>query len=93
MTLVAHTRARVWGTKNHWSLAPHPGLGRRGRDCEFDLQIQGDEKGGYNLVMSPAGFFTADEWYESKDDVLAVASELFGLDRESWKTKHEGNSS
>jgi hypothetical protein len=53
------------------------------------LEIVGDNKNGYNLVMSPAGFFTADHWYESKDDALAAASELFGLARESWKVKRE----
>jgi hypothetical protein len=39
--------------------------------------------------MSPAGFFTADEWYESQEKALAAASELFGLARESWQAKHE----
>ena len=61
MTLLARTRVRVWGTKDSWSLAPHRTLASDGRDCEVRLEIVGDNENGYNLVMSPAGFFTADQ--------------------------------
>jgi hypothetical protein len=85
MTLRAHTTARVYGTTNSWSLTPHRGYASEGRDCEVDLEIQGNEEQGYHLVMSPAGFFTADSWYKSQDDALAAALELFGVTREEWR--------
>jgi hypothetical protein len=89
MTLVAHAKSRVWGTRNSWSLAPHRSFEGDGCECEVDLEIQGDEKNGYHLVMAPAGFFTADRWYETQDNALAAASELFGVGPENWATKKE----
>src|SRR5215475_8002912 len=74
--LVTCTKTRIWGSRNSWSLAPHRGF--KG-ECKVDLEIQGDEHNGYHLVMRPAGFFTADEWYASKDGALAAASKLFGI--------------
>ena len=87
MRLVTRTRTRVWGTRNSWSLAPHRGLSGKGCECKVDLEIEGDDQNGYNLVMSPAGFFTADEWYESKDAALAAASKLFGVAHKQWSAK------
>jgi len=89
MTLVAHTKSRVWGTRNSWSLAPHRGFEGDGRECEVDLEIQGDEENGFHLVMSPVGFFTADEWYETQGEALAAASELFAIDPGQWSSKKE----
>jgi len=54
-----------------------------------ELEIQGDEENGYHLVMSPAGFFTADEWYKSKEDALAAALELFGIPAGKWRVERE----
>lgn len=84
--MTAHTKCRVFGTRDSWSLAPHRGFAE-GRECEVDLEIEGDEKNGYHLVMSPAGFFTADAWYESKDEALTAASELFGVAPGKWSLK------
>lgn len=87
MTLIAHTTARIYGTANSWSLAAQRGHTSEGHECEVDLEIQGDEKHGFHLVISPAGFFTADSWYESKDSALAAAFELLGVTREKWSEK------
>jgi hypothetical protein len=89
MTLVTKTKSRIWGTRNAWSLALRRGFEGDGRECEIELEIQGDEKNGYHLIMSPAGFFTADEWYQSKEQALAAASELFGISPNKWNEKHE----
>lgn len=80
----AKTKVRIWGTKNAWSLAPKSEMDNSGILCEVSLEIQGDQRNGYHLVMSPTGFFTADYWYETKNDALENAEELFGVDPNSW---------
>ena len=87
MTLVARTKSRVWGSKNAWSLTPHRGFEGDGRECAVDLEIDGDDKSGYHLIMSPAGFFTADSWHETLADALAAAAEMFGVAPENWNAK------
>lgn len=83
--LVAVARVRVWGTENCWSLAPSPGVASANKECDVTLEIQGTPKDGYNLVMSPAGFFTADCWCKTKSDALDDARELFGIADDEWK--------
>jgi hypothetical protein len=85
MSLVAHTRARIFGTTDSWSLTAHPGSGPEGRDCSVRLEISGDARNGYHLAMSPEGFFTADSWYISQEEALASASELFKVAACAWK--------
>jgi hypothetical protein len=77
---------RIWGTRNSSSLSPHRGYGGKGHECKVELE-KGDEKNGYHLVMSPAGFFTADEWYETRDGALAAAAKLFRVAREQGSAK------
>ena len=48
------------------------------------LEIQGDAKNGYHLVMSPEGCFTADTWHESVEDAKATAEEAFGVPPHEW---------
>lgn len=83
--LTAVGRARIWGTKNRWSLAPFPEAGSANRECEVKLEIQGTPKNGYNLVMYPAGFFAADHWYKTKPEALDDAREQFGVSVNEWK--------
>jgi hypothetical protein len=49
-----------------------------------ELEIQGDEKNGFHLVMSPDGCFTADTWHESVEDAKDTAHRLFGVGFEEW---------
>jgi len=83
MAISIRTTARIYGYQNSWSLA------RRGQEpateCELLLEIRGDEKDGYLLIMSPAGFFTADTWHRTKQEALRTATELFGVDAEKWR--------
>jgi hypothetical protein len=48
------------------------------------LEIQGDDRNGYNLVLIPVGFFTADYWYRTKQDALEAAEELFAIGPDMW---------
>ena len=60
------------------------GLSGGSTESLIELEIQGDEINGYNLVMSPEGFFTADYWYETKEEAMESAEELFGVTRLEW---------
>lgn len=80
----AKTKVRIWGTKNAWSLDPNSEADSPGTLCDVSLEIQGDQRNGYHLVMSPSGFFTGDHWYETKKDALDDAKELFGVDQSDW---------
>jgi hypothetical protein len=51
-----------------------------------ELEIQGDPKNGYHLVMSPEGCFTADSWHATLEDALADALGLFGVPIDGWTT-------
>ena len=82
--LTAEARARIWGTTNCWSLSPGPESRDPGQECIVSLEIEGDRQNGYHLVMSPAGFFTADYWYETREDALNEAEELFGVRPDEW---------
>jgi len=74
----------VWGTSNAWSLEPSPQKIEPCTECVTELEIQGDDKNGYNLVMTPEGFFTADYWYMSLQEAMESAEELFGVSTAEW---------
>jgi hypothetical protein len=74
----------IWGTSNAWSLEPQKGLSEASTESRTELEIQGDEKNGYNLVMSPEGFFSADYWYKTKEEAIESAEELFNVTRSEW---------
>lgn len=82
--LRARTVARVWGSKNAWSLAAPKGREATSRECDVEVEIQGDERNGFHLVMRPQGFFTADTHSPTLEDVLSQARELFGLEEGDW---------
>jgi len=82
--LSAQIRAVIFGTRNHWSLSWHPGFEMAGTECNVRLEIQGDEKDGYNLVKSPEGFFTADDWHMTIDEARKSAHESFGVEVLQW---------
>ena len=83
--LKATVTAKIWGTKNSWSLAPNSEADKRSPTAvSVALTVEGNDKDGYNLVMNPDGFFTADHWYESEDDARASAAELFDASQIEW---------
>jgi hypothetical protein len=83
--LHAETRATVWGSETGWSLAPSSSIADASRTVPVSLSIEGDGGGGYLLVQSPDGFFTADEWFHTIDEALDYAQELYGVERDAWK--------
>ena len=80
----ATTEATIWGTRNAWSLTEGPEAVQSKR-VTVEVEIQGSRKAGYNLVISPDGFFTADYWYPTFEDVLADALDLFGLEEADFE--------
>lgn len=85
--IFAKARVQVWGTSDSWSLAPHAGSEQQGKLCDVELEIQGNDKDGYHLVMTPAGFFAADSWHESQEAAQASAAELFGTKPSDWSVR------
>jgi len=86
-SIVAKATARIWGTRNAWSLSAFADGRDCSCECEVSLEIQGDAKNGYHLVQSPDGFFAADSHHETKEDALETAEELFGVCRHEWSEK------
>jgi hypothetical protein len=84
ISIRAATRAKVFGSSNHWSLAPFPN-GGDGRIVDVNLEIQGSPKSGFNLVQSPEGYFTADTHCPTLEDAKADAQEMFGVLPTDWK--------
>lgn len=52
--------------------------------CPVALEIQGTDRDGYHLVMSPQGVFTADSWHPTLRDAVAAAEELFDVSEDGW---------
>jgi hypothetical protein len=94
ISITARAKTRIWGTRNAWSLSLIPGPDAPNRECEVAIEIQGDDRDGYHLVMSPSGFFTADYWYQTMQEALDAAEELFGVCHDKWsKTSRTGRDS
>lgn len=74
----------IWGHSNAWSLEPESEKSTPCTESLTEIEIQGDDNNGYNLVMSPEGFFTADYWYESLEVAKESASDLFGVTESEW---------
>jgi hypothetical protein len=85
-SIVAKVSARIVGSRNDWSLGTDGFDGRavKTTECEVLLEIQGTKRNGYNLVMAPKGFFTADSWFKTKQEALESAEELFGVAADGW---------
>ena len=85
MVLNAKTRAMIFGEPPEaWSLNPDSYPETDGIECTVALSIEGDENNGYHLIMSPEGFFTADNWYQSLEEAQKAAHEQFDVNSDAW---------
>ena len=82
----AAIKTTIGGTSNSWYLSSGENKKEPSKLCEVELEIYGDEKNGYFLLISPEGYFTADYNYETKGDALTDAQELFGIGEDEWST-------
>lgn len=86
MKLQCTVRARLHSRgRNSWRLAQPDDSPEDVQDRSVHLEIQGSEKHGYHLVMSPEGLFTADYHYPTQADALEDARELFGVEPTIWQ--------
>jgi hypothetical protein len=74
----------IHGTANAWKVAEPSDPAANVQERAVTLEIQGNAKDGYHLVMSPAGCFTADTWHETVEDAKDTAHRLFGVPPDSW---------
>lgn len=77
----------VWlkSKRNSWLVVRGADIDERTKQCPLALEIQGDDKNGYHLIMTPDGHFTADTWHETLDDAIGDALEAFGIEPEQWR--------
>jgi hypothetical protein len=67
-----------WRVVDATSTSPHTAQRR------VELEIQGDDKWGYHLVMSPDGLPFADSSHDTLEDALESARSLFGVPLDGW---------
>jgi hypothetical protein len=49
------------------------------------VEIQGEAKHGYHLIMMPEGLFAADAHCRTLEDAFEDAHEMFGITPEQWQ--------
>ncbi len=70
--------------KGGWKIAESSDDSKYVKTLVVSLSIQGDPQNGYHLLMQPEGCFCADYHYQTKDEALEDAQELFGVAASSW---------
>jgi hypothetical protein len=76
--------ALICGTSNAWKVAEPSDPPATTQERVVLLEIRGDEKNGYHLVMSPKGCFIADSWHATIEDALDTAHRLFDVRPDEW---------
>ena len=84
MSIYAKAKVLIRGTRDAWSLTQGPETSDTGQFCDVSLEIEGNDRDGYYLVMIPSGFFPADYWYETEQETLDNAEELFEIKQNKW---------
>jgi hypothetical protein len=75
----------IRGTANAWKVAEPDDPPAPVQERVVTLEIQGNARDGFHLVMSPAGCFTADTWHETIQEAKDAASRMFGVSPDGWK--------
>jgi hypothetical protein len=74
----------IRGYSNTWKVAEPSDTGDTTQNRVVNLEIQGDGKDGFHLIMSPDGCFTADTWHETLEDAKDTAYRIFGVPADGW---------
>jgi hypothetical protein len=82
--MLARVATQICGTSNAWKVAELSDSPALVQERMVTLEIRGDRKDGYHLIMSPSGCFTADSWHSTIDDALDTAERLFDVRRDAW---------
>jgi hypothetical protein len=75
----------ICGTANAWKVAEPSDPPANVQKRAVALEIQGNVRDGFHLVMSPAGCFTADTWHETVEGAKDTALQLFGVSLGDWQ--------
>jgi hypothetical protein len=77
----------IRGFSNGWDVVEPddpPDLPGLVQERQVALEIQGNARNGYHLLMTPAGCFTADTWHPTLEDAKEAARRLFGVPPGGW---------
>jgi len=88
-SIIASTKAKIYGTKNSWSLKPHPEFPKYSTLSKIKLEIQGSKKNGYHLVIEPENFCFADYDYDTLEKAMNDENEMFNIDKNAWKENNK----
>ena len=80
----AVTVVLICGTPNAWKVAEPSDPPAPVQEREVTLEIIGNARDGYHLLMSPTGCFTADTWHETVEDAKDTAHRIFGVPSDGW---------
>jgi hypothetical protein len=67
-----------------WRVAEPSDPVEQTHDVEVQLALDGNDVDGYHLVMTPDGALTADDWYPTLHEAMAVANARFGVPSDAW---------
>lgn len=81
-SITASVRIAISGGRDAWKIAEPNDPQVLERDVR--LEIQGDDRGGYHLVLTPEGCFTADTWHETLAEAIEEAANRFGVLKSAW---------
>jgi hypothetical protein len=74
----------IRGTSNAWKVAMPSDPAATVQEREVTLEIQGNARDGYHLLMTPTGCFTADTWHETVEDAKDTAHRVFAVPPDGW---------
>ncbi len=87
-SLKTKVRADIYSQRyDAWKIAEPSDPAGDVKTVSVRLEIRGNDKDGYHLVMTPDGCFTADNWYATEAEAVSDATELFGTDEADWKPR------
>ena len=75
----------IRSSANTWSAAKPSDPSAHVRDRRVDLEVEGNPRDGFHLIMSPDGCFTADTWHETAEEAKDAPLQAFGVLLEDWK--------
>ena len=75
---------RIRILKGGWKVAEESDESKYVKVLKVQLSIEGNNKKGYFLFMEPEGLFCADNHFDSLDEAINDAFELFGVNKSDW---------
>jgi len=77
-------KSRIRLFKRGWKIAEECDDFKYVKNLNVKLSIDGNEENGYHLTMEPEDCFAADNHYESLEEAIESAYELFGVSITDW---------